>query len=120
MWRACQCGQHVANRRPHAAFPPFSAAGAPRQAGRSSAAMSTVVGILFGQERTFPEGLARRINEQGGGRVTARPVRVGAALQDELPHYHLILDRISQDVPFYPTLLKSLAARGTQVINNPF
>jgi hypothetical protein len=89
-------------------------------AGRFTSAMSTVVGILFGQERTFPEALARAIHERGGGRVTARPVRVGAALQDELPRYDVILDRISQDVPFYRTLLKALAARGTQVINNPF
>jgi hypothetical protein len=82
--------------------------------------MSAKVGILFGQERTFPEALARTISERARGRVTAEPARVGAARQDALPAYDLLLDRISQDVPHYRTLLKALAARGTQVVNNPF
>jgi hypothetical protein len=82
--------------------------------------MSAKVGILFGQERSFPEALARTISERGRGRVTAEPARVGAARQDALPKYDLVLDRISQDVPYYRTLLKALAARGTQVVNNPF
>ncbi len=32
----------------------------------------------------------------------------------------LIIDRISQDVPFYRAMLKNAAATGTAVINNPF
>ena len=82
--------------------------------------MSAKIGILFGQERSFPEALARMIHDRARGRVQAEPAQVGAVRQAALPAYDLVLDRISQDVPFYRTLLKALAARGTQVINNPF
>jgi glutathione synthase/RimK-type ligase-like ATP-grasp enzyme len=34
--------------------------------------------------------------------------------------YDLILDRISQDIPFYRAILKKFAADGTIVVNNPF
>ena len=34
--------------------------------------------------------------------------------------YAVIIDRISQDVPFYRAYLKNAAASGTAVINNPF
>jgi hypothetical protein len=34
--------------------------------------------------------------------------------------YALILDRISHEVPFYRTFLKTAVARGVQVVNNPF
>lgn len=78
------------------------------------------VGVLFGMERTFPEALIAAVNERAAGKVVARPVKVGALRQDEAPPYDLILDRISQDVPFYRTMLKAAAARGVQVINNPF
>jgi hypothetical protein len=82
--------------------------------------MSAHVGILFGQERTYPEALAKAIHDRARGKVAAEPVHVGAVRQNALPGYDLILDRISQDVPFYRTLLKALAANGTQVVNNPF
>ncbi len=78
------------------------------------------VGILFGMERTFPQALAQAINARGEGKVEARPVAVGAVRTDEIPPYNIILDRISQDVPFYRTYLKGAAAHGVQVINNPF
>jgi glutathione synthase/RimK-type ligase-like ATP-grasp enzyme len=78
------------------------------------------IGILFGMERQFPPALAERINALGGGDVVAEPVQVGVVRQDTLPRYHLILDRISHEVPFYRTYLKVAAARGTRVVNNPF
>jgi len=41
-------------------------------------------------------------------------------LQGEPPGYAVIIDRISQDIPFYRTWLKNAAVTGTAVINNPF
>jgi hypothetical protein len=41
-------------------------------------------------------------------------------MQGEPSGYAVILDRISQDVPFYRTWLKNAALTGTAVINNPF
>ena len=78
------------------------------------------VGLLYGMERTFPEALAKSVNERAGGRVVAQPVKIGAIRHDDIPEYDIVVDRISHEVSFYRTYLKAAAARGTQVINNPF
>jgi hypothetical protein len=78
------------------------------------------IGILFGQERSFPPALVDEINARPGGLVTAEPVKIGPLRQDVPPAYDVILDRISHEVPFYRTFLKQAAASGTQVVNNPF
>lgn len=78
------------------------------------------IGILYGMERSFPPALAETIRRRGEGRVTAEPVQVGAIRQDQRPPYDLIVDRISHEVPFYRTYLKTAAAQGVQVVNNPF
>jgi glutathione synthase/RimK-type ligase-like ATP-grasp enzyme len=78
------------------------------------------IGILFGQERSFPMAFIERINSKGLENVTAEPVRIDKALQGESSGYAVIIDRISQDVPFYRTWLKNAALRGAAVINNPF
>ncbi len=78
------------------------------------------IGLLFGMETSFPEALEKRINELGAGRVVCEPVKLDAVRQDLPLPYDLILDRISQDVPFYRTVLKYAAIRGTDVVNNPF
>ena len=41
-------------------------------------------------------------------------------MQGEASGYDVIVDRISQDVPFYRATLKNAAICGTAVINNPF
>jgi glutathione synthase/RimK-type ligase-like ATP-grasp enzyme len=41
-------------------------------------------------------------------------------MQGESSGYAVIIDRISQDVPFYRAFLKNAAISGTAVINNPF
>lgn len=52
--------------------------------------------------------------------ITAEPVRIDKVIQGESTGYDVILDRISQDVPFYRAYLKNAALCGTAVINNPF
>jgi glutathione synthase/RimK-type ligase-like ATP-grasp enzyme len=78
------------------------------------------IGILYGQERSFPMALIERINSKGIEAVHAEPVRISKAMQGEPSGYAVILDRISQDVPFYRTWLKNAAVTGTAVVNNPF
>jgi hypothetical protein len=78
------------------------------------------IGVLFGQERGFPLALVERINAAGGGDVVAEPVRIGGVALETPAGYDLILDRISQDIPFYRSYLKKLVADGTIVVNNPF
>ena len=82
--------------------------------------MPRTVGILYGKERTFPPALGAEINRRGEGRVTSEAVRLGALRQDRIKRYDVILDRISHEVPFYRTWVKTAAAEGAQVINNPY
>jgi hypothetical protein len=76
-------------------------------------------GILFGQEDTFPQALIDRVNSRQAG-VVAEAVRIDKLIQGEPSGYDVIIDRISQDVPFYRGYLKNAALNGTAVINNPF
>ena len=78
------------------------------------------IGILFGKERSFPEAFVERINSKNIAGIVAEPVRIDKAMQGEFSGYAVIIDRISQDVPFYRTWLKNAAVTGTAVINNPF
>jgi glutathione synthase/RimK-type ligase-like ATP-grasp enzyme len=78
------------------------------------------IGILFGRERSFPMALIERINSRGIEEIFAEPVRIDKVIQGEKSGYAVIVDRISQDVPFYRSYLKNAALTGTAVINNPF
>src|SRR5215213_8789555 len=78
------------------------------------------IGVLFGQERSFPMAFIERVNSKGIEGIVAEPVRIDKAVQGEKSGYAVIIDRISQDVPFYRTWLKNAALTGTAVINNPF
>jgi glutathione synthase/RimK-type ligase-like ATP-grasp enzyme len=78
------------------------------------------IGILFGQERSFPHALIERINRAGDPGVSAEAMRVGGVGLDTPRRYDLVLDRISQDIPFYRAVLKKLAFDGTIVVNDPF
>ncbi len=78
------------------------------------------IGILFGMEDTFPWAVIDRINQKGKGKYIAEPVRIGEVSNHKQYEYAVIIDRISQDVPFYRAYLKNAALTGTAVINNPF
>lgn len=78
------------------------------------------VGILVGRELTFPEALIKNINERGKGGVTAEYALLGGIKHDDPPHYDLVIDRISHEVPFYRATLKRMALEGAIIINNPF
>ncbi len=78
------------------------------------------IGILFGQERTFPQAFIERVNSKQIDGIQAEAVRIDKVMQGEPTDYSVIFDRISQDVPFYRAYLKNAALTGTAVINNPF
>lgn len=78
------------------------------------------IGILFGQENTFPQAFVDRVNDKGEPGIQAEFVTIDRAIQAEPTDYAVIIDRISQDIPFYRTYLKNAALTGTAVINNPF
>ena len=78
------------------------------------------IGVLFGQERSFPMAFVEKINSKNVPGIIAEPVRIDKVVQGESSGYAVIIDRISQDVPFYRAFLKNAALCGTAVINNPF
>ena len=77
------------------------------------------VGILFGMENTFPGALVERINGMNVG-VAAEFVELGATTMAEPTKHDVIIDRISQDIPYYRSFLKNAVLAGAEVINNPF
>ncbi len=78
------------------------------------------IGILHGKERSFPHAFIERINSKKPDGIIAESVSISKVLQGEPSGYAVIIDRISQDVPFYRAFLKNAAISGTAVINNPF
>ena len=78
------------------------------------------IGILHGKERSFPEAFIDRINSKKIEGIVAESVKIDKVIQGEASGYSVIIDRISQDVPFYRAFLKNAALCGTAVINNPF
>jgi len=85
------------------------------------------IGVLFGLENSFPGALVEEIQQRNVPGVRAEFVELGAvALPRETaatqanPHYAVLVDRISHQVPFYRAWLKAAMLDGTQVINNPF
>jgi len=78
------------------------------------------IGILYGRERSFPMAFIEAVNRKNVNGITAEPVRIDKVVQGEGSGYAVIVDRISQDVPFYRAYLKNAALCGTAVINNPF
>ena len=77
------------------------------------------IGILFGKENTFPQAFIDRVNAKAPAGITAEFVKIDQVEQHVAPDYAVIIDRISQDVPFYRAYLKNAALMGTAVINNP-
>ena len=78
------------------------------------------IGILHGMERSFPQAFVERINKLGIKNISAEPVMIDGVQQADPTGYAVIIDRISQDVPFYRAYLKNAAIAGTAVLNNPF
>ena len=71
-------------------------------------------------ETTFPPALVDKINFMNEPGIQAELATVGEVRMAEPSPYHVIVDRISHDIPFYRGYLKNAALSGTIVINNPF
>jgi glutathione synthase/RimK-type ligase-like ATP-grasp enzyme len=78
------------------------------------------IGVIFGMENTFPPALVEKINGLKVDDVTAEFIRLGGVKMADASGYRVIIDRISQDIPFYRAFLKNAALAGAIVINNPF
>ncbi|PKP16303.1 MAG: hypothetical protein CVU07_07380, partial [Bacteroidetes bacterium HGW-Bacteroidetes-23] len=69
---------------------------------------------------TFPKAFIDRVNSKNEKGIVAEAVSIDKVVQNKATEYAVIIDRISQDVPFYRAYLKNAALTGTAVINNPF
>jgi hypothetical protein len=78
------------------------------------------IGIIYGMENTFPPALVDRINQWQIEDVVAEHIKIGAVGMAQPSGYHVIIDRISHDIPFFRAYLKNAVLNGTFVINNPF
>jgi glutathione synthase/RimK-type ligase-like ATP-grasp enzyme len=78
------------------------------------------IGVLHGKENTFPDAFVERINAKNIKGIHAERTFVEELMQGEPSGYAVMIDRISQDVPFYRAYLKNAALNGTAVCNNPF
>jgi hypothetical protein len=78
------------------------------------------IGVLYGKERSFPMAFIEAVNGKNVRGVVAESVLIDKVVQGQSSGYSVIIDRISQDVPFYRAYLKNAAISGTAVINNPF
>ena len=80
-----------------------------------------VVGLLVGLENTFPDPFLAMVNDRGARHgVRAELARLGGSAEVQRQHYAVIVDRISHEVPYYRTHLKSSVLQGTMVVNDPF
>lgn len=79
-----------------------------------------LIGILFGQENSFPGALVEEINGRNLPGIRAEFLKTGGIKMADPSPYAVIVDRISHEVPFYRAYLKNAVLTGTQVINNPF
>ena len=78
------------------------------------------IGILYGRERAFPEAFVEQVNRMNIKGIEAEAIMVDVVQPGKATDYAVILDRISEEVPFYRAYLKNAASSGTAVINNPF
>lgn len=81
--------------------------------------MTLRVGLLVGREWSFPPAFIDEVNRRDEG-VVAEFVKIGGTRMDEPCPYNVIIDRISQEVPYYRTYMKYALLQGVTVVNNPF
>lgn len=77
------------------------------------------IGILTGCEWSWPPAFLTEVNRRQAG-VSAELVKVGGTRLAEPALYNVIVDRISHEIPYYHSFLKTAVLTGTRVINSPF
>lgn len=81
--------------------------------------MTKKIGIMVGRENTWPHAFIDEVNRRNAG-VIAEFVHLGGTRMGETSEYAVIIDRISHEVPYYRTFLKTAMLGGAYIINNPF
>ena len=66
------------------------------------------IGVLYGKERSFPMAFIEAVNGKNLRGIHAESVLIDKVIQGHPSGYSVIIDRISQDVPFYRAFLNLL------------
>lgn len=77
------------------------------------------IGFFCGIENNFPNNLIAYINQKRND-IQAEIVKIGYITIEDILKYNVILDRVSQQVSMYQSILKQCVLQGIIVINNPF
>jgi hypothetical protein len=77
------------------------------------------IGVIVGREWSWPPAFIEEVNRRDEG-VIAEYAKLGGTRMEDVCPYAVIVDRISHEVPYYRSYLKSAMLQGTHVINNPF
>lgn len=79
-----------------------------------------MIGILYGEDSFLADSVIGYLNTHHSAGIHAEAMKIGRLSHSDISKYSVILDLVSQRVPFYQSLLKHAAIEGTTVINNPF
>jgi glutathione synthase/RimK-type ligase-like ATP-grasp enzyme len=79
------------------------------------------VGLLVGRENSFPQPFLDTVNRNGRDfGVTAELAVLQGTSELEDSAYAVLVDRISHEVPYFRSHLKSAVLMGTVAVNDPF
>ena len=81
--------------------------------------MPKKIGVMVGRENTWPQAFIEEINRRDADCI-ADFVQLDGTRMAEKVDYAVIVDRISHEIPYYRTFLKTAMLSGTYIINNPF
>jgi hypothetical protein len=76
------------------------------------------IGMLFGIDTNFPLDVMHYINSKRINDLICEEIKIGILKSSNFYDYDVVLDRISEFVPFYRTFLKTLKLQGKKVITN--
>jgi hypothetical protein len=74
---------------------------------------------MVGREQTWPPAFIDAVNRRNEG-VSAEFVKLSGTRMAEECEYDVIIDRISHEIPYYRTFLKTAMLSGAYIVNNPF
>jgi len=75
--------------------------------------------LIVGREKDWPDAFIAEMEERGEG-ITAEFVKISGTFMDDLCPYSIIIDRMSQVIPYYRAYVKYAAMHGSYIINDPF
>lgn len=77
------------------------------------------IGLIVGREKDWPDAFISEIEKRDQG-IGAEFIKLGGTFMDDVCPYPVIIDRMSQVIPYYRTYVKYAAMHGSYIINDPF